>query len=65
MTSYKILAFVRHVDSMNPRRVILEVHEAFERELRTVIVGEWAILARQKPVMPVKVALQRMFTAED
>ncbi len=50
---------------MDPRRVILEVHEAPERESRTFIVGEWAVLAWLKPVMPVKVALQRMFTAED
>ncbi len=50
---------------MDPRRVILEVHEALERESRTFIVGEWAVLARLKPVMPVKVALQRMFAAED
>jgi len=50
---------------MDPRYVILKVHEAFERELRTSIVGEWVDLARLKTVMPVKVALQRMFTAED
>ena len=45
--------------------MILEVHKALERELRTVIVGEWAILARLKPMMTVKVTLQRMFAAED
>ena len=50
---------------MDPRRVNLEVHEAPERESRTFIVGEWAVLARLKPVMPVEVALQRMFAAED
>jgi len=49
---------------MDPRSVIFEVHKAFERELRTVIVGEWAVLARLKPMMPVKVALQRMFATE-
>jgi len=50
---------------MDSRSVIFEVHKAFERELRTFIVGDWAILARLKPMMPVKVALQRMFTAEN
>ncbi len=50
---------------MDPRRVILEVHEAFERELRTFIIGKRAALARLKTVMPVKVTLQRMFAAED
>jgi hypothetical protein len=60
-----MLAFVRHVDSVNLRRVIFEVHEAFKRELRTIIVGEWAVLARLKPMVPVKVTLQGVFAAED
>lgn len=42
-----------------------KVHEAFERELGTFIVGEWTVLARLKTVVPVKVALQRMLTAEN
>lgn len=50
---------------MDTCRVVLEVYEAFEPKLRTSIVGEWAILARLKTVMPVKVALQRIFTTED
>lgn len=29
----------------------LEVHEAFERELRTLVNGEWAVLAGLKPMM--------------
>lgn len=52
-----ILAFVRHEDSMDPRCVILKVHEAFEGEQGTIVMREWAILARLEPVMPVKVAL--------
>jgi hypothetical protein len=50
---------------MNPRRVIFIVHEACECQLRAFIVREWAVLAWLKPMMPVKVALQRMLTAED
>jgi len=45
--------------------VIFEMHKAFERELRTFIVGEWAVLARLKPIVPVRVTLPRIFTAED
>jgi len=50
---------------MHPCSVTFKVHEASERELRIFIIGEWAILARLKPMMPVKVALQRMFATED
>ena len=50
---------------MDLRCVKFEVNEAFECDLRTFIVGERAVLARLKPVTPVEVALQRMFTAED
>lgn len=50
---------------MHPCSVTFKVYEASERELRIFIIGEWAILARLKPMMPVKVALQRMFTTED
>ena len=50
---------------MHPCSVTFKVHKASERELRIFIIGEWAILARLKPMMPVKVALQRMFTTED
>ena len=50
---------------MNPRCVILKVHEAFECELRTCIIREWAVLARLKPMMAVKVALQRVFSTEN
>ena len=49
------LAFIRHVDSMDPCYITLKVHKPFERELRTFIVGEWAVLARLKPMMLVKV----------
>ncbi len=52
------LAFVRHIDSMDPRCVILKVHETVEHELRAFIIREWAVLARLKQMMPVKVALQ-------
>lgn len=30
---------------MDPCCMIFEVYKAFERELRTFIVGEWAVLA--------------------
>lgn len=50
---------------MDPRCVILKVHEAFECELRTFIVREWAVLARLKSMMPIKVALQRVLAIED
>ena len=43
---------------MDPRCVILKVHEAVEYELRAFIIREWAVLARLKQMMPVKVALQ-------
>jgi len=59
------LAFLRHVDSMDPRCVTFKVHEAIERELPTSDVGEWAALAGLKLVVPVEVALQRKLTAED
>lgn len=49
---------------MDPRCVILKVHEAFECELRTFIVREWAVLARLKSMMPIKVALQRVLAIE-
>jgi len=49
---------------VDPCSVTFKVHEAFERELRTFVVGEWTVLARLKTVVPVKVALQRMLTAE-
>ena len=52
-----ILAFVRHEDFMDPRCVIFKVREAFEGEQRTIVMREWAILARLDLVMPVKVAL--------
>ena len=41
------------------------MHEAFVSELRAVIAGEWAALARLKLMVPIKVALERMLTAED
>ena len=46
---------------MDPCGILFKVHEAFECELCTFIVRERAVLARLKPVMPVKVALQREF----
>jgi len=42
-----------------------KVYKAFKRELRTFIVRKRAVLARLKPVMPVKVTLQRIFATED
>ncbi len=50
---------------MDPCSVTFEVHKTFERELRTFIVGERAVLARLKPMMPVKMALQRMLAPEN
>ena len=50
---------------MDPSILTLKVHEAFEHELRTFINGERAVLVRLKPMMPVEVALQRVFAAED
>lgn len=44
--------------------MVLRVHEAFEGELRTFIIREWAVLARLKPMTPVKVALQRVLATE-
>lgn len=49
---------------MDPCSVILKVHKAFECELRTFIIREWAALARLKPMTPVKVALQGVLAAE-
>lgn len=43
---------------MNPCSMIFEVHKTVEHELGTFIIGKWAILARLKHVVPVKVALQ-------
>lgn len=59
------LAFLGHVDSMDPRCVTFKVHEAFERKLSTSDIGECAALARLKLMVPVEVALQRILTAED
>jgi hypothetical protein len=59
------LAFLRHVDFMDPRCVAFKVHEAIERELPTSDVEEWAALAGLKLMVPVEVALQRKLTAED
>ncbi len=59
------LAFVRYTDTLSPRCVVFKVHKAFERELPTFIVRERANLTRLKPMMPVKMVLQRMLTAED
>lgn len=59
------LAFLRHVDFMNPRCVTFKVHEAIERELPTSDVGEWAALIGLKLVVPIEVALQRKLTVED
>ena len=44
---------------------MLKVHKVFKHELCTFITREWAFLARLKSVMPVEVALQRIFTAEN
>ncbi len=50
---------------MNSRSVTFKVHETFERELRTFIVEKRAVLTEPKPVMSIKVTLQRIFAAED
>ncbi len=52
------LAFPGHVDSMDPRCVTFKVHEAVERKLPTSDIGEWAVLAGLKLMVPVEVALQ-------
>lgn len=44
--------------------MIFEVHGIVEHELDTFIVGEWIVLARLKPMIPVEAALLRMPTAE-
>ena len=59
------LAFLGHVYSMGPRCVTFKVHEAFERELPTSDIGEWAALARLKLMVLVEVTPQRMLTAGD
>lgn len=50
---------------MDTRCVTFKVNEAFERELPTSNIGEWAALARLKLMVSVEVAVQRMLTAED
>lgn len=45
--------------------MILKVYEAFESELRILVIRKRAVLSRLEPVMPVEVALQRMLTAEE
>ena len=50
---------------MDLRCMAFKIHEAFKRELSTSVVGEWAALTGLKPMMPVIVALQRMFATED
>jgi len=59
------LAFLRHVDFMDPRCVAFKVHEAIERELPTSDVGEWAALAGLKLMVSIEVALQRKLIVED
>ncbi len=49
---------------MDPRCVVFEIHEAFKDELPTSGIREWTTLARLERVMPVKMALQRILTAE-
>ena len=58
-------ALIWHIDSMNRRGMILELHQILEPELRTFMVGEGTVLAGPKYVIPVKVALQRVLAAED
>jgi len=50
---------------MNPRCVTFKVHEAFERELPTSDIGEWAALVKPKLMVSIEVALQRMLIVED
>ena len=57
-----MLNYVRHVDSVNSRRMILEMHYAVKRDYRIFEIGKRIILARLKWVTTVEVSLQRVFT---
>ena len=55
------LAFIRHVNSMDPCGMVLEMRKAFEYQSRTTITRERAALARLKVTVQVEIGLQRLF----
>lgn len=59
------LAIVRRIDSMDLRCVTFEVHEFFERKLRTSIARKWAFLLRLELMVLIgMVLLEQIFTAK-
>ena len=58
-----MLNLVRHVDSVNGRRMILKMHHTVKRDCRTFRVGERTGFAGPKRVTAVEVPLQRIFMA--
>ena len=55
---------VRHIDSVNDRRMILKMHHTVKRDYRTFRIGERAGFAGPKRVTAVEVPLQQIFTAK-
>ena len=58
---YIMLDSVRHVDSVNGRRMILKMHHTVKRDCRTFGMGERTGFAGPKRVTAVEVPLQRIF----
>lgn len=52
------LAFLRHLNSVDSRRVIFKLHKALELKLSTSVIEQGAALARPKLIVPVEMALQ-------
>lgn len=59
-----MLNSVRHVDSVNGRRMILKMHHIVKRDCRIFGMGERIGFARSKRVTAVEVSLQRIFTVK-
>ena len=59
-----MLNSVRHVDSVNGRRMILKMHHTVKRDCRTFGMRERIELGGPKRVTAVEVPLQRIFTVK-
>ena len=63
-THQDMLNSVRHVDSVNGRRMILKMHHTVKRDCRTFGIGERTGFAGPKRVTAVEMPLQRIVTTE-
>ena len=58
-----MLNLIRHIDSVNGRRIILKMHHTIKRDYRIFRVRERTGFAGPKRVTTVEVPLQRIFMA--